>query len=159
MRQKHLYGKQIPQPRGKMLGGSSAINLMALIFPQKSSIDAWVKLGNKGWDWNTLGPYYSKFYTYSRPPAELDGAITTSYVKEELQGKSGPIHASFSEHREPVSEAWAETFKNLGLVMSNDPVSGEGVGGFTGLSTIEPETKERSHSGSAYYKPVANRTN
>ena len=132
---------------------------MALIFPQKSSIDAWAKLGNEGWDWATLGPYYSKFYTYNRPSSGLEKALATNYIREEVQGKSGPIQASFPEYYGKFSELWPGTFKNLDMVMSNDPVSGEGVGGFTSLSAIDPRTSQRSFSGSAYYKTVADRPN
>ena len=142
-----------------MLGGSSAINLLALIFPQKSSINAWAKLGNRNWNWNALAPYYSKFYTYNQPPAELKEALGTSYIKEEIQGRSGPIQASFSEFCGPLNDAWTKSFSNLNLPMSNDPVSGEGIGGFACFSALDPKTKERSHSGSAYYKPVAERPN
>ncbi|KAK9342209.1 glucose-methanol-choline oxidoreductase [Lipomyces starkeyi] len=58
--QENLYGKKVRHGRGKVLGGSSAINLMALLYPSRASIDAWETLGNKCWNWNGLAPYYQK---------------------------------------------------------------------------------------------------
>lgn len=45
----HLYGKVIAYPRGKTTGGSSAINILGLVYPSKSSINNWGKLGNDDW--------------------------------------------------------------------------------------------------------------
>lgn len=142
-----------------MLGGSSAINVLALIYPSKSSIDAWKTLGNKNWDFDTLAPYYRKFHTFNPPTSETQEALATAYIDESVAGKSGPIQSSFPELHGPLGKAWPETFENLGFAMKTDPLSGQSTGGFSYLSTVDPKKWERSHAGSAYYAPVADRPN
>ena len=142
-----------------MVGGSSAINVLALIYPSKSSIDAWGKLGNKGWDFDTLAPYYQKFHTYNKPTKETAEALATDYIDEAVSGKSGPVQSSFPEFHGPLGKAWPETFKNLDFAMTTDPLSGQSTGGFSYLSSINPKGWERSHAGSAYYAPIADRSN
>ena len=78
---------------------------------------------------------------------------------QDIQGNSGPIQGSFPEFHGPLGGAWIETFKNLGLANSADPLSGNQSGGFTNLSTVKPGVWERSHAGNAYYEPVASRPN
>ena len=158
-KQKHLYNKKVSHSRGKVLGGSSAINVLALIYPSKSSIDAWAKLGNKGWDFDTLAPYYRKFHTFHRPSKKTEEALATGYIDEDICGKSGPIQSSFPEHHGPLGKAWPETFQNLGFAMKTDPLSGQSTGGFSYVSSIDPQKWERSYAGSAYYSTVADRPN
>ena len=159
LKQENLYGKRVSHSRGRVLGGSSAINVLALIYPSKSSIDAWAKLGNKGWDFNTLAPYYRKFHTFNPPSKKTEEALATGYINEELSATSGPIQASFPEVHGPLGKAWPETFKNLDFAMTTDPLSGKSTGGFSYPSSVDPKTRERSHAGSAYYAPVADRPN
>ena len=59
--------RTIDHPQGKVLGGSSAINNMAFIPSSKAVLDAWGALGNKGWDWTSMKPYYKKFHTLILP--------------------------------------------------------------------------------------------
>ena len=47
-------------PRGKVLGGSSAINYLMYVRGSKGDYDGWASLGNKGWDWNGLAAYFKK---------------------------------------------------------------------------------------------------
>ena len=133
--------------------------MLALIYPPKSSIDAWGKLGNTGWDWEALAPYYRKFHTFNAPSDRTAEALATNYIDEAIQGKSGPIQSSFPEFHGPLGTAWPETFKNLDFALTADPLSGQSSGGFNYLSTVDPKTWERSHAGSAYYAPIADRPN
>lgn len=157
--QKQLYGKRVSHSRGKVVGGSSAINALALIYPPKSSIDAWERLGNKGWNWDVMSPYYRKFHTFIRPSEETAEALGAEYIDENLQGTSGPIQSSFPEFHGPLGKAWPKTFKNLGFPLTSDPLSGHASGGYSYLSTVNPKNWERSHAGSAYYTPIADRAN
>ncbi|KAL9022352.1 MAG: hypothetical protein Q9185_000467 [Variospora sp. 1 TL-2023] len=159
--QDQLYGKSVSHSRGKVVGGSSAINALALIYPPKSSIDAWERLGNEGWNWDAMAPYYRKFHTFNPPSKETAEALGTAYIDQEIQGKSGPIQSSFPEFHGPLGKAWPQTFKNLDFPLTSDPLSsgGQATGGFSYLSTVDPHTWERSHAGSAYYTPIKDRPN
>jgi len=146
--------------RGKLLGGSSAINVLALIYPHRSTIDAWEKeLGNKGWNFDDLAPYYRKAISTQEPEDAAAKALDTHYLDKKVHDTVGPIQSSFPKFYSPLGEAWGPTFKNLNLTTTADPSSGEGYGAYTSLATIDTKTAERSHSGSAYYEPAASRPN
>ena len=57
-------GRQIPIPRGKMLGGSSSINGMVYVRGQPHDYDVWRQLGNTGWSWDDVLPYFKKSEDY-----------------------------------------------------------------------------------------------
>ncbi|KAL8800726.1 MAG: hypothetical protein Q9182_004969 [Xanthomendoza sp. 2 TL-2023] len=157
--QDQLYGKCVSHSRGKVLGGSSAINALALIYPPRSSIDAWERLGNEGWNWDAMSPFYRRFHTFNQPSEQTADALGTGYIDDNVQGRTGPIQASFPEFYGPLGKAWPETFKNLNFPLNSDPLSGQSSGGYSYLSTVDPTNWERSHAGSAYYAPIADRPN
>ena len=106
-----------------------------------------------------MAPYYRKFHTFNPPSKDTEEALATDYIDQEITGKSGPIQASFPEFHGSLGKAWPETFKNLDFAMTTDPLSGTSTGGFSYLSSVDPKTWERSHAGSAYYAPIADRSN
>lgn len=58
--QEHADGRSVFTPRGKTLGGSSALNLLVYTRPDAVDLDNWQEMGNKGWDWKGLLPYFKK---------------------------------------------------------------------------------------------------
>ncbi|KKZ61621.1 hypothetical protein EMCG_03867 [[Emmonsia] crescens] len=155
-----LNGKQIPQPQGRLLGGSSAINGMAFIANSKANIDAWGALGNAGWDWETISPYYKKTFSLTLPSEAKITELGLEYVDMNVCGSDGPIQASFPDALvDPIAHAWVESLKGLGYPMKSDPFTGEGFGGYTNAASIDPVTKTRSYSANAYYLPVKERSN
>jgi choline dehydrogenase-like flavoprotein len=156
----NLKGRIIAQPQGKAIGGSSAINIQALIAPSKTDIDTWESFGNKNWNWASMQPYYRKFFNLTKPSPELVDRFDLQWFNEEVEGKPGPILGTFAAIPEdPSQKAWLETFKNLGYLMTTDPFSGKAIGGFINPSTNDPTTKTRSYAGTAYYAPAMGRTN
>lgn len=141
------------------MGGSSAINAQAMIAPSKASMDAWARMGSRGWDWETIKTYYQKFHTLTLPSEAAKEYLGIDYVDENVRGKSGPIQASFPESQDPLAKAWVDTFKLLNYKLTDDPFSGKSTGGFSNAATIDPKTKERSYVTRAYYAPVSDRTN
>lgn len=87
--------------------------------------------------------------------------MSLDYVDENLRSKfNGPIQASFAEEvNDPLPKAWVDTLKGLGYPVSNDPFSGQAVGGYINAMNIHPVTKQRSHAVNAYYEPVRTREN
>ncbi|PWY69652.1 glucose-methanol-choline oxidoreductase-like protein [Aspergillus sclerotioniger CBS 115572] len=155
-----LGGKQIPLPQGRILGGSSAMNGMAFIANSKANIDAWGALGNTGWDWDTLSPYYRKTFTLTLPSEDKRQELGLEYVDKSVNGTDGPIQASFPDAvLDPIANAWVESLRGLGYPMSTDPFSGVAYGGYTNAATIDPVKKTRSFSANVYYLPAKDRTN
>jgi len=150
-------GRRVSLAQGRALGGSSAINAQVFVPPSKTVIDAWESLGNPGWNWKTLEPYYSKIYSSEQPEADLSDHFDTEQMAE---GKGGLIQISnMVEAENQIAKAWIETFETLGHSPKGRPFSGELSGAFIPLATIDPVSKERSYSASRYHTPIAGRNN
>jgi choline dehydrogenase-like flavoprotein len=108
-----------------------------------------------------LAPYFQKSCTLTKPSAAASEHLSLSYIDEETTTKfEGPIQASFPEEiNDPLPKAWVDTLKGLGYPVSNDPFSGEAVGGYINTMNIHPVTRQRSYAGNAYYEPVRAREN
>jgi len=107
-----------------------------------------------------MTPYYKKCHTMTVPSKEFSHDIGLDYIDEKVQGKSGPIQASFTSAAEhPLGKAWVDTFRTLGYGATGDPFSGQLTGGFTNPVSIDPKSKTRSYSAVAYYLPAKDRTN
>ncbi|KAK0612444.1 hypothetical protein B0T17DRAFT_648607 [Bombardia bombarda] len=169
--QPHLNNRSINQARGKMLGGSSALNFMMLVYPSRGIIDAWAGLGNKGWDFDSLAPYFRKFGTVHTPPQTARDVVGLTYHNDGLSPESktpesktsannGPVQVSFSEGYGPTNKAWMDAFAAQGFAVSADPREGNAIGAFQNPASIDPVTKTRSFAATAYYTPeVAARPN
>jgi choline dehydrogenase-like flavoprotein len=72
--QPELYGRRGYQPRGKALGGSSAINAMLYVRGHRRDYDEWADLGCEGWDWASVLPYFKKSEGNVRGADDLHGA-------------------------------------------------------------------------------------
>ncbi|KAH7312756.1 hypothetical protein B0I35DRAFT_356528 [Stachybotrys elegans] len=147
-----LNNRRINQARGRCLGGSSAINFLMSVYPSRYDIDAWAKLGNDGWDYDGLSPYFGKSGTVHTPNASTKDICGMTYHDDSLPG-DGPVQSSFGEGFGPLNTAWMDTFAKFGLGMTADPRSGKAVGAFQNGATIDPATKMRSFSQNAYLTP------
>ncbi|KAL2284389.1 hypothetical protein FJTKL_09085 [Diaporthe vaccinii] len=156
-----LGGRSIRAPQGKALGGSSAVNGQAFIAPAQTEIDGWAKLGNPGWDCAGLAPSYKKAYTLVAPADQATrDHLSTDWINEEYRGTSGPIQVSFpGVIQNLLCKAWIDAFRGLNKATSRDPFSGNSIGGYSNLATIDPETKTRSYAGSAHGVPARQRQN
>ncbi|KAF7959526.1 hypothetical protein EAE96_001142 [Botrytis aclada] len=156
-----LGGRTISEPQGKLLGGSSAINCQSFIAPAQAEIDSWAKLGNDGWDWAALSPYYKKFYTLSPPPdSETLEHLGIDWINEDYRGTSGPIQVSFpGVVQNPLCKAWIDSFRAFEKLTTGDPFSGNSTGAYSNAATVDINTKTRSYAGSAYGIPALQRPN
>ncbi|KAJ5345669.1 aryl-alcohol dehydrogenase [Penicillium brevicompactum] len=148
--QQHVNGRQIPQPRGRMVGGSSALNLSVIMYPSAQDFEAWKDLGNKLWSAQAMAPYIQKFHRYMAPDrAVVEQLGLDDYLDPSNQGCSGPLPVSFPSAYDVFNIAWNETFARLGWQDSNDPILGIKMGGFTCPLSVNPESSTRG-SANAY---------
>jgi choline dehydrogenase len=70
----HLDGRVVSWPRGRVLGGSSAINGLLYVRGQQQDFDVWRQLGNAGWGWHDVLPYFKRAEDQERGPDDLHGA-------------------------------------------------------------------------------------
>ncbi len=133
-----------PVPRGKTLGGSSAINAMCYIRGHQRDYDIWRQLGNVGWSWEDTLPYFKSIEKYPR------GA-------NEHHGDEGELGVQDNKQRWEVVEAWKKAAIQYGLPETDDHNKGdnEGVAYFQG--TIK--NGRRSSAAQAFLHPVMHRPN
>jgi choline dehydrogenase len=153
--QPELHDRSIAWPRGKVIGGSSAINFLMSSHASRVDIDNWEALGNPGWNFDALQPYYRKAETYTAPPTDELG---THIINPALHGDSGPVQTSFPQGVGDFDRAWSKTFVTLGLDPKRDPREGATLGGYS-LPKYMDSMARRSHAGNAYYAPNAGRPN
>ncbi|KAG9959667.1 alcohol oxidase, partial [Aureobasidium melanogenum] len=154
-----LNNRRIKHPRGRAIGGSSATNSLAIIYPSASDINVWAELRNDGWDWNTLAPYFLKFQTIVPPNEEVKKQLNIIHSDKSIRKSSGPIQASFPSKVTALHKTWIDTFRTLNLENTSDPLTGHAIGGHTSTCHITGDRHERSHAGVAYLDPVLNRPN
>jgi choline dehydrogenase-like flavoprotein len=154
-----LCGRRVKHPRGKVVGGSSAINSFALLYPSRAGIDAWERLGNDGWNWQTLRPYFERFQTIGKPPDEIREKLLLTHSEEAVHRTKGQLHTSFPARVQPLQKAWVETWRALSLENLTDAFDGDAIGGHTSVCHISSETKQRSHAGEAFLANSLDREN
>ncbi len=102
-----LNGRIGYQPRGKGPGGSSAINAMVYIRGHRSDYDHWASLGNTGWAYADVLPYFKR----SEDNSELDG---------EYHGKGGPLHVTGLRSDNPVREIYLQAAREAQFRIRDD---------------------------------------
>ena len=68
-----LNGRSLSYPRGKVLGGCSSINGMIYMRGQASDYDGWRQMGNEGWGWDDVLPYFKKSENHFDGESDLHG--------------------------------------------------------------------------------------
>ncbi|GAC73024.1 glucose dehydrogenase [Moesziomyces antarcticus T-34] len=144
-------------PRGKVLGGSSAINGLYYVAASKREHQVWGRLSGDAatWGWHNLRDAMKKSTNFSpNQIKELDSSISnqTEYV-----GRNGPVSISYpGVSYQPVAD-WVPTLAAIGLEQAKSPYNGENQGAFIATSTINSHNWERSFSRNAYLDPIANK--
>jgi choline dehydrogenase len=157
--QEGLGGRNLMYHAGKALGGTSTINGMTYIRGDKAEIDAWETLGNEGWNWDALWPYYKGVENYTSPTAAQvaagaswspafhgeQGLLTTGY----------PFEMTNSSFHTTVQETWS----NLGYPLNKD-INGGDVRGFSVWpQTLDRDADVREDAARAFLYPFTARTN
>ncbi|KAF8604820.1 alcohol oxidase [Ceratobasidium sp. AG-I] len=158
--QPNLNGRVLNLPRGKALGGSSAINLMAFDRASKTEYDAWEFLGNPGWNWDGLLPCMKAAERFTGiDPFRVNLTTPGSGAIYPSQGKKGPVSASYNSWYSDVTTAYCKTVVNLGIPQNFNPDSGNPYGLYNSATSINRTTGKRSYAASTYYAYNADRPN
>ncbi|MBA5689873.1 GMC family oxidoreductase [Rugamonas apoptosis] len=138
-----LNGRRGYQPRGRALGGSSAINAMLYVRGQRQDYDHWADLGCSGWHWDAVLPYFKKSENNERGHSALHGT-------------SGPLHVAEQRDPRPISYAFIEAAKHCGVPPRADFNDGgnEGVGLYQVTQFHDAARRgERCSTAAAYLHP------
>ncbi|CAF9941351.1 MAG: hypothetical protein ALECFALPRED_009078 [Alectoria fallacina] len=153
-----LNGRSVQWPRGRVLGGSSALNFMTWNRGCREDYDAWEELGAEGWGWNGLLPYFKKSETFHQPDSEHQSKHKSIFDPEQ-HGTAGPLQTTYSVTYGASHQHWHTTLHKLGIETNSSHFSGSNVGVWTSLTGVTPGTRERSYSATAYYRPNSGRAN
>ncbi|OQV02229.1 hypothetical protein CLAIMM_07463 [Cladophialophora immunda] len=127
--------------RGKVLGGSSAINFMAYCYPSARDFDELKKLGISGWSWDEMAPYFHRVEHYD-PPTTPEPDFYP--IDAATHGQEGPIHTSSASTRNAAEDALLEALKETsGLPLVKEPVN----------------RGTRSYAATGYIAPILDRPN
>ena len=139
-----LHGRQVFQPRGKVLGGSSSINGLLYVRGQHEDYDRWRQLGNAGWGFDDVLPYFKKAEDQCRGGDQYHGA-------------GGPLPVSDWRHHDPLSEGFVKAAVEAGIPFNPDfnGATQEGAGFFQTTT----RRGRRASTAVAYLRPALQRGN
>lgn len=137
-------GRRLEVMRGKVLGGSSSINVAALTRGDRRDFDRWAQKGAIGWSYSDVLPYFKRLETWGGGESEF-------------RGGSGPTGVEWPARFDPIYEAWMQAGKAAGYGEIRDLNAGE-TEGFA-RSQYSLRNGRRSSSSTAYLKPALRRSN
>jgi choline dehydrogenase len=137
-------GRSIDWPRGKVIGGSSSINGLIFIRGQRENFDSWAALGNKGWSYADVLPYFRRLECFS-------GHVS------QFHGSHGELQVSQLRNEHPHCAAWVDAACQFGLSRNPDfnGTSTMGVGAYH----LSIGRRWRSSAARAFLKPAMKRSN
>lgn len=142
--QRHCADRVHDWPRGKVIGGSTAINAMAHVRGHPSDFDRWAADGCAGWGFADLLPYFIRSETYTSGPSAW-------------HGDGGPLHLIRPAEPNPVTQAYMQAGIELGIAPTDDHNGPRMAGPCTNTLTIKDG--KRQTIADAYLTPVLGRAN
>ncbi|CAH0713827.1 unnamed protein product, partial [Brenthis ino] len=138
--------KQCSWPRGKVVGGSSVLNYMIYTRGAHFDYDNWAAMGNKGWAWKDVLPYFKKIENFKIPSAD-DPAF---------HGQDGYLNIEYAPFRSMKSKAWVRGAQELGFTYND--FNGARPSGVSFLQ-LTMKNGTRHSSSRAYLHPINKRNN
>ena len=139
-----MANRSIPYPRGKTLGGSSSINGLLYIRGQEQDYDIWRQLGNKGWGWKEVLPYFIKSENQERG-------------KSEFHGVGGPLSVSDTRIKLELLEKFMDASEEKGIPRVEDFNKGDNFG--CGYFQVTEKNGLRCSAAVGYLNPIKKREN
>jgi len=138
-------GRRGFQPRGKVLGGSSAVNAMVYTRGNARDYDQWAALGNQGWSYAEVLPYFKKSENN-----ECFGAT-------ELRGSGGPLNVAYLRSPSVLNQAFQQACQDSGIPFNNDYNGSQQYG--VSPAQVTQINGERCSAARAYLTPHLGRKN
>ncbi len=142
-----LNGRALSYPRGKVLGGCSSINGMIYMRGQARDYDQWRQLGNAGWSWDDVLPFFKRSEDYQVSGDDADGMHGTG---GEWRVERGPLTW-------PILDAFREAAAEVGIPKTEDFNRGDNLG--CGYFQVNQKNGVRWNTAKGFLKPVRSRSN
>ncbi|KAI0672992.1 GMC oxidoreductase [Trametes maxima] len=153
--QRHANNRQISQPRGKALGGSSTVRSRW----QHDGEVPFEELGNPGWNWGEFIKYMRKSETTSPLTPGIPPEYDLVSPEPEVHGDAGPLVKSYPTVFNSLHLLLTDAMEALGVPRNAEPCNGSNAGSSITFATVDPHSATRTCSMNAYYEPIANRKN
>jgi choline dehydrogenase len=139
-----LNGRVLNYPRGKVLGGCSAINGMIYMRGQAADYDHWRQLGNEGWGWDDVLPFFKRSEDFAGGASDLHGA-------------GGEWRVENPRISWPILDAFRDAAEQAGIPKTDDFNTGDNEG--CGYFQVNQKKGVRWTSAKAFLRPVKGRRN
>jgi choline dehydrogenase len=139
-----MKGRRMYWPRGRLIGGSSSVNAMVYMRGQPADYDHWRQLGNAGWSYDDVLPYFKK-------------AERNERLHDRFHGSDGPLNVAERPYTSALSHVFVEAAQQAGLPFNPDFNGAVQLG--CGLFQVTQKNGRRWSAASAYLHPVAAREN
>jgi 4-pyridoxate dehydrogenase len=143
-REPNLNGRHLEVVRGKVLGGSSSVNIMVYTRGHRGDFDRWARAGSIGWSYADLLPYFKRAESW-------EGGETP------WRGGNGPLGIQWAKKRDPIVAAWLEAAREAGWPLTEDLNGEDGIGFGRVQYTIH--NGRRASAANAYLRPAIHRPN
>ncbi|GES66036.1 hypothetical protein ATETN484_0014000400 [Aspergillus terreus] len=143
-------------PQGKAVGGSSLLNRMVFDRGSQADYNRWEALGNAGWGWTDLLPYFKKSESFTPP---IDSIVAEWNVSYDLSahGTTGYVQSSYTPWIWPSTKHFIRAITSLGVRIPEDAATGDAVGGYYSPHSQDPASITRSDAATAYWDTVSSR--
>ncbi|XP_049879225.1 glucose dehydrogenase [FAD, quinone]-like [Pectinophora gossypiella] len=138
--------QQCNWPRGKVVGGSSVLNYMIYTRGTQPDYDNWKNMGNEGWGWDEVLPYFKKIENYNIP----------QFDDPKYHGNSGHVNIEYAPFRTTKGKAWVKGAQQLGFKYGDH--NGPSPSGVSFLQ-LSMKNGTRHSSSRAYLHPINKRNN
>ncbi len=139
-----LNGRTIEAMRGKVLGGSSSINVMAYVRGHRGDYDRWAQKGCTGWSYTDILPYFRRTESWEEGP-------------DPYHGSDGPLKTTRARNMDPLYDSWTRAIEAAGYSETKDYNGAQGEGFGRSQSTIGDG--RRQSAAVAFLRPAMKRHN
>ncbi|GME41592.1 Glucose-methanol-choline oxidoreductase, partial [Neofusicoccum parvum] len=151
--QEGLNNNTFQVPAAAVVGGGTVINGMFFDRAAAVDYDVWEQLGNPGWGWEGLLPYFKKMEKFT--PADEDFAAEWNVSWDlSAHGLDGPVQSSYPPYQYPSIKNFFRGCYSLGISTPPDPGAGNKTGVFWAPGSKDPSNQTRSYARSAHYDRV-----
>ncbi|KAI7462731.1 GMC oxidoreductase [Hortaea werneckii] len=159
-----LNGRTSQFKTGAVVGGGTVVNgdstipdLLHVLQPRiRQDYDSWEELGNPGWGWKDLLPYFKKSETFTPPSFQISSEYA-DIISPDLapHGTDGPVRSSFPNFQWPIAKNFFRGWNTIGLLTQPQPNAGDANGVIYGPLSLNARNQSRSSASRAYYRPIA----
>ncbi|WYZ45167.1 hypothetical protein EsH8_VIII_000483 [Colletotrichum jinshuiense] len=157
--QNFLDGRTRGISQGRVIGGGSVTNGMCWTRGSAADFDGWEELGNPGWGWNSLLPYFKKVEAYT---TNVDQNVRDRFnINPDMSfhGTDGPIDVAYPQYLYNSSDHVLQGLSEIGISIAADLNTGDPTGAMIVPSSMSPRNQTRSDARTGYFDPAIARPN